>query len=104
MAKKRAKKGRPPGKPTPTELVPRKLLTDLRTLIDSARSGVAQAVNSALVLLYWQIGHRIRTEVLKSQRAAYGQEILSTVSKELVASYGDGFSVPNLSRMTRFAE
>jgi predicted nuclease of restriction endonuclease-like (RecB) superfamily len=26
------------------------------------------------------------------------------VSKELVASYGNGFSVPNLSRMTKFAE
>src|SRR5262245_7795868 len=103
MAKKQAKKGCLPGK-APTDPAPRKLLADLRSLIDSARSGVAQAVNSALVLLYWQIGHRFRTEVLKSQRAAYGQEILSTVSKELVASYGNGFSVPNLSRMTRLAE
>jgi hypothetical protein len=30
------------------------LLADLRELIDSARSLVAQAVNSALVLLYWE--------------------------------------------------
>jgi predicted nuclease of restriction endonuclease-like (RecB) superfamily len=104
MAKKRANKGRLPGKATPTDPVPRKLVADLRSLIESARLGVAQAVNSALVLLYWQIGHSIRTEVLKSRRAAYGQEILSTVSKELVTSYGNGFSVPNLSRMTKLAE
>jgi predicted nuclease of restriction endonuclease-like (RecB) superfamily len=80
------------------------LLADLRKLIREARTGVAQAVNSALVLLYWQIGDRIRTEILKSERATYGDEILSTLSKELVAEYGSGYSVPNLSRMTRLAE
>ncbi len=36
----------------------RELLADLRELIE-ARSRVAQAVYSALVLLYWQVGHRI---------------------------------------------
>jgi predicted nuclease of restriction endonuclease-like (RecB) superfamily len=90
MAKKRANKGRLPGKATTTDPAPRELVADLRSLIESARGGIAQAVNSALVLLYWRIGHRIRTEILKSRRAAYGQEILSTVSKELVASYGNG--------------
>jgi predicted nuclease of restriction endonuclease-like (RecB) superfamily len=80
------------------------LLEDLRGLIQQTRAGVAQAVNSALVLLYWQIGHRIRTEVLKEQRAGYGAEILSTLSKELTADFGKGYSWPNLSRMVRFAE
>src|SRR4051794_6565747 len=60
------------------------LLSDLRKLIHEAQTGVAQTVNSALVLLYWQLGDRIRTEILKSKRAAYGDEILSTLSKELV--------------------
>ncbi len=61
---------------------PKALLDDLRSLIRQTREGVAQAVNSALVLLYWEVGHRIRTEILKSQRATYGEEILSTLSKE----------------------
>lgn len=82
----------------------RQLLQDLRELIEQTRGGVAQAVNSALVLLYWQVGHRIRTEILKEKRAAYGEEILSTVSKELTADFGNGFSRPNLFRMVRFAE
>jgi predicted nuclease of restriction endonuclease-like (RecB) superfamily len=83
---------------------PAQLLDDLRSLIRQAREGVARAVNSTLVLLYWEIGHRTRTEVLKDQRAAYGEEILSTLSKELVAEFGRGFSVPNMSRMMRLAE
>jgi hypothetical protein len=65
---------------------------------------VAQAVNSVLVLLYWEIGRRIRVETLKASRAAYGEEILSTLSKELTVEFGNGYSVRNLSRMLRFSE
>lgn len=83
---------------------PGQLLEDLRSLIREARGSIAQAVNSALVLLYWQVGHRIRTDILQHRRAAYGKEILSTLSKELAAEFGNGFSVPNLSRMMRLAE
>ena len=76
MAKKRSTPDR--GLPIPGDMptTPQKLICDLRELIEATRAGVAQAVNSALVLLYRQVGHRIRTEVLKSRRAAYGQEIL----------------------------
>jgi len=89
-----------------TEVIrsPEPLLEELRSLILSTREGVAQSVNSALVRLYWEVGERIRTDVLESQRAGYGKEILSTLSKELVAEFGNGFSVPNLSRMIRFSE
>lgn len=83
---------------------PEVLTTELRELILSARQTVARGVNSALVLLYWNVGQRLRTEVLKVERAEYGKEILSTVSKELVAEFGRGFSWPNLSRMMALAE
>ena len=104
MAKKRTGSGYPPANRAPENKAQARLLSDLRTLIEATRTGVAQAVNSALVILYWQVGLRIRTETLDSRRAIYGHEILSTVSKELVLAYGSGFSVPNLSRMMRFSE
>jgi predicted nuclease of restriction endonuclease-like (RecB) superfamily len=81
-----------------------RLLQELRALIQQAREVVARAVNSALVLLYWEVGQRIRTEILKSRRAAYGKEIISTLSNKLAAEFGNGFSQPNLSRMTRLVE
>ncbi len=84
--------------------LPADLLSDVRRLILQTREAVAQAVNSALVLLYWQIGQRIRTEVLKEKRAAYGEEICSTLSNKLRCEFGEGFSRPNLTRMIRFAE
>jgi len=88
----------------PLAETPVRLLDDLRSLIRQTREGVAQAVNSALVLLHWQVGHRIRTEILNKTRAGYGEEILSTLSKELTADFGKGYSWPNLSRMVRLAE
>ena len=80
------------------------LLNELQHLIRQGREQVARAVNSALVLLYWEVGHRIRTEVLKDKRAGYGKGILSTLSKELVLEFGNGFSTPNLSRMMSLVE
>lgn len=83
---------------------PEALATDLRELILSARQTVARGVNAALVVLYWQLGQRLRAEVLKLERVEYGKAILSTVSKELVAEFGRGFSWPNLSRMMALTE
>ncbi len=92
---------------TPAEsgdLVADSLVDELRDLIRTTRSGVAQTVNSALVLLYWQVGTRIRTEVLNNERADYGKQICSTVSNKLVAEFGSGFSRPNLTKMMQFSE
>ncbi|MEI8197054.1 MAG: PDDEXK nuclease domain-containing protein [Phycisphaerae bacterium] len=80
------------------------LLGEIRTLIDDARTRVAAAVNSELVLLYWQIGTRIRQDTLQQQRAEYGQRILHALSAKLVAEYGQGFTERNLAYMIRFAE
>ena len=104
MAKKREKKETLPALRPRSEQAPAKLLNELRDLIRSTRSGVAQAVNSALVLLYWQVGNHIRTETLKSERAAYGEQIVVTLSIQLAAEFGNGYSRPNLFRMIRFAE
>lgn len=80
------------------------LLGDIRSLIEQGRQQVASAVNSALTLLYWHIGQRIRTEVLQGERAAYGEQIVSTLSTQLEQEYGRGFSGKNLRHMLRFAE
>jgi predicted nuclease of restriction endonuclease-like (RecB) superfamily len=80
------------------------LLVELRQLIDAARQRVASTANAELTMLYWRIGTRIRTEILKEQRAEYGEQIVSTVSRQLMSDYGRGFERTNIFRMLRFAE
>jgi len=80
------------------------LLLEVRQLIEAARAHVATSVNSTLTQLYWHVGQKIATDMLTNGRAAYGQEILPTLSAKLVPTYGKGFSQRNLARMVRFAE
>ncbi len=80
------------------------LISEVRDLIDQARQHVAQTANSTLTMLYWQVGQRIRKEVLKKKRAEYGEEIVPTLSAQLVRDYGQGFGAKNLARMIQFAE
>ena len=83
---------------------PAALLADLRVLIAATRQTVAQGVNSALVLLYWQIGQRVRTDILGQKRAEYGEQIVHAVSAVLAVEFGRGFGPRNLFNMVRFAE
>ena len=80
------------------------LINDIRRLIETARHNVAVTINAGLTVLYWQIGSRIRQDILKEKRADYGKEIVATLSQELTKEYGNGFSYSALTRMVRFAE
>src|SRR5690242_11575766 len=80
------------------------LLNDVRQLIETARARVAHYANSASVMLYWQIGHRVNQDVLKNERAGYGEEVIVQLAQQLKEQYGSGFDRYNLSRMVRFAK
>jgi len=80
------------------------LISDIRRLIETARQNVAVTVNAGLTILYWHIGSRIRQDILKQKRAAYGKEIVATLSQQLTNDYGNNFNEKNLRRMIQFAE
>ncbi len=82
--------------------LPEGLLEDLRSMIDQTRGVIASTVNAKLTLLYWQVGVRIRTEILKDERAEYGRSIVSTLANKLTLDYGKGFSEKSLHRMVQF--
>lgn len=60
---------------------------DILRLIEGARCTVALMVNAAITMLYWQIGKRINEEILKGRRAKYGEEIVSSLSRQLSWSH-----------------
>lgn len=80
------------------------LLASVRALIAAARQHVAQSVNTTLVLLYWEVGDRLRREVLQDGRAAYGRQAVERLAEELTREFGSGYTRANLFHMARFAE
>jgi hypothetical protein len=75
---------------------PEALVGELRVLIEATRRRVAQTINSELIWLRWQVGARLRAEVLKDERAAYGEQLVDAVATLLTAEYGRGFGRRNL--------
>lgn len=67
-----------------TTILPQGFIEELRVMIDQMRESIATIVNSKLTILYWHIGNRVRKEILNSQQAEYGKEIVSTVSRQLM--------------------
>jgi predicted nuclease of restriction endonuclease-like (RecB) superfamily len=88
----------------PAVVVRERLFGDIRLLIESAKSHLAQTANTILVTLYWNVGKRIKAEILGNERAQYGKEIVSALGRQLTAEYGAGFSEKSLWHMIRFAE
>ncbi|WP_341794833.1 YhcG family protein [Rickettsia endosymbiont of Rhinocyllus conicus] len=88
----------------PESKLSKKLLDNIISHIESAKSHVASYTNSTLVLLYWNVGLLINNEILSGSRAEYGEQILSHLAKELTLLYGNGFDRPNLSRMVKFSK
>ena len=80
------------------------LLNELSQLIEQSKQQVAVQANSAVTILFWQIGNRINQNILQNKRAEYGKQIVPTVSAQLENKYGRNFEEKNLRRMMQFAE
>jgi predicted nuclease of restriction endonuclease-like (RecB) superfamily len=88
----------------PTRIDDAALLGDLRALVQSARQRIAMVAYSTQTMLCWRMGRRLSMEHLQGGRGAYGKQILVTVSRELSADYGRGFSYAEIARMIQFAQ
>lgn len=93
-----------PNQATASTMLPDGLLADLQGMIDNARSSIASTVNARMTMLYWNLGNRIRKEILQDKRAEYGRTIVATVARQLTEYYGKGFSEKSLRRMIQIGE
>jgi predicted nuclease of restriction endonuclease-like (RecB) superfamily len=80
------------------------LLADVREMILVTRQTVAQTVNSTLTSLYWEIGTRIRQDMLKSNRAGYGEQLVVALARQLEREFGRGFNEKELWRTLQLAD
>lgn len=81
----------------------RRLLTDIRSLIVSARRTAVRAIDTIQVLTNFEIGRRIvEHEQQGERRAEYGKKVLKKISEHLGNEFGKGFSLTNLKLMRQF--
>lgn len=79
------------------------MISEIRELLDRARTRVAVQINQELLATYWKIGEIIvKYEQNDQIRAAYGERALKQLSRELTKEFGRGFSVSNIQYMRRF--
>jgi len=80
------------------------LFGEIKSLIERARFRVAAVANEELSILYWRVGTRLRSEILKGRRAGYGEQIVLTLSKQLTAEFGSGWSEKHIRHCLHIAE
>lgn len=81
----------------------RYVIDDVKQIIINGRNIAYGAVNSALLLTYWNIGKRIiEVEQDGKQRADYGKQLIEALSNELTREFGKGFSKRNLDYYRKF--
>ncbi len=81
----------------------RNFFDKIADLLKQARMTVVKAVNSTMVMTYFEIGKMIvEEEQGGDKRAEYGKQILKELLTRLTEEFGKGFSVTNLQQMKVF--
>ena len=79
------------------------VLSGVVELLHAARRASARVVNSLMTATYWEIGQRIvEHEQAGQERAAYGEEVLERLSRDLGKKFGRGFGLIQLRTMRQF--
>jgi len=80
-----------------------RLYSDVCSLIENTRYRVATTANAEICMLHWQIGTRIKEDVLLNQRADYGKQVVKNLAVSLTERYGKGWSFYKLQHCIRVA-
>ena len=83
--------------------VEEQLFSDVCSIIEGTRNRIATYLNTEVCMTNWYVGKRIKEDVLKNQRAEYGQQILKNLASRLSEKYGTGWGVGKLKHCVRSA-
>jgi len=79
------------------------LYSDISQIIDNSRQRLATTINAEICQMHWQIGKRIKEDVLYNDRAEYGKQIVKKLSDKLTEQFGKGWSISKLQHCVRAA-
>lgn len=75
---------------------------DINNLIRQKKYDVKNAVNEAMISLYWGIGKKLTEEITGVNKPEYGKKVVLEISNRLSEDYGAGFNKSAISRMINF--
>ena len=82
----------------------KRYLEQIISVISQTKSKVEVAINSELIMMYWNIGKIIKVQILLDEKPEYGKSVIQQLSKELISEYGRGYGQKNLFNMVKFYE
>ena len=78
-------------------------ITELKAIVSVCRQKAYSIIDTAQVVMNWNIGKRIvEQEQCGQAKAQYGKYVVKLASKELTAEYGNGFSESNIRSFRKF--
>ncbi|MBQ6084148.1 MAG: hypothetical protein IJK92_07345 [Bacteroidales bacterium] len=82
---------------------PTSFISEIRRIIDEARTNAVRSVDFCRVMMYWNIGKRIFEEEQQGKdRADYGTYLIKNLADVLEPEYGSGFSYRQLAFCRQF--
>ena len=82
---------------------PASFISEIRRIIDEARTNAVRSVDFCRVMMYWNIGKRIFEEEQQGKdRADYGTYLIKNLANNLEPEYGSGFGVRQLEQCRQF--
>lgn len=82
---------------------PASFISEIRRIIDEARTNAVRSVDFCRVMMYWNIGKKIFEEEQQGKdRADYGTYLIKNLANNLEPEYGSGFSKRQLELSRQF--
>jgi predicted nuclease of restriction endonuclease-like (RecB) superfamily len=79
------------------------LYKDVCSFIENTRQRLATTANAEACVMHWEIGKRIKEDVLYNKRAEYGKQIVTNLAVALTERYGQGWGYEKLKHCVRSA-
>ena len=84
------------------EVVSKEFYDDIKQIINESRKHVVTYVNTTMLFTYWTIGKMIIEEQGGSNKAKYGDKLITELSKQMTLDFGKGFDERNLRKIRQF--
>ncbi len=78
--------------------------SDLSKMIGEKQNELLRVTNSAMVILFWEIGAELKQHFIKNRRKAERKFPIESISARLSSIYGPFFFEKNLKNMVRFLD